>query len=79
AGMEYLALAWAEDTRNTSLRVNLFDPGPMATRLRLHAMPAEDRSRLASPDQVAPALAALCVPEEDRHASLISLHRSPGG
>lgn len=79
AGMEYLALAWAEETRNTSLRVNLFDPGPMATRLRLHAMPAEDRSSLPAPNEAAPALAALCLPEEGRHASLISLHRSPGG
>ncbi|MGH7087053.1 MAG: SDR family NAD(P)-dependent oxidoreductase [Acetobacteraceae bacterium] len=79
AGMEYLALAWAEETRNTPLRVNLFDPGPMATRLRLRAMPAEDRSLLPSPDEVAPALAALCLPEENRHATLISRPRSPGG
>ena len=79
AGMEYLALAWAEETRSTALRVNLFDPGPMATRLRLRAMPAEDRSRLSSPDEVAPALAALCLPDENRHASLISRCPSPGG
>ncbi|MGH7107502.1 MAG: SDR family NAD(P)-dependent oxidoreductase [Acetobacteraceae bacterium] len=79
AGMEYLALAWAEETRNTPLRVNLFDPGPMATRLRLRAMPAEDRSLLPTPDEVAPALAALCLPEENRHATLISRPRSPGG
>jgi len=79
AGMEYLALAWAEETRSTVLRVNLFDPGPMATRLRLRAMPAEDRSRLSSPDEVAPALAALCLPDENRHASLISRCPSPGG
>ncbi|MGH7101217.1 MAG: SDR family NAD(P)-dependent oxidoreductase [Acetobacteraceae bacterium] len=79
AGMEYLALAWAEETRNTPLRVNLFDPGPMATRLRLRAMPAEDRSLLPSPDEVAPELAVLCLPEESRHAALISRPRSPGG
>lgn len=71
AGMEYLALAWAEETRNTNLRVNLFDPGPMATRLRLRAMPAEDRSLLPSPDDAAPALAALCLPAETRHAALV--------
>jgi NAD(P)-dependent dehydrogenase (short-subunit alcohol dehydrogenase family) len=71
AGMEYLALAWAEETRNTNLRVNLFDPGPMATRLRLRAMPAEDRSLLPSPEDAAPALAALCLPEETRHGALI--------
>ncbi len=79
AGMEYLALAWAEETRNTRLRVNLFDPGPMATRLRLRAMPAEDRSGLPAPAEIAPALAALCLPEETRHAALISRAPSPGG
>ncbi len=79
AGMEYLALAWAEETRNTRLRVNLFDPGPMATRLRLRAMPAEDRSALPAPEEIAPALAALCLPEENRHAALISRAPSPGG
>jgi NAD(P)-dependent dehydrogenase (short-subunit alcohol dehydrogenase family) len=71
AGMEYLALAWADETRNTKLRVNLFDPGPMATKLRLHAMPAEDRSNLPLPEDAAPALASLCLPEETRHGALV--------
>lgn len=71
AGMEYLALAWAEENRKTRLRINLFDPGPMATRLRLRAMPAEDQSRLAAPEEVAPLLAALCLPDETRHACLV--------
>jgi len=77
AGMEYLALTWAEETRNTRLRVNLFDPGPMATRLRRHAMPAEDRSLLPKPEDVAPALAALCLPEESRCGALIGRPPSP--
>jgi NAD(P)-dependent dehydrogenase (short-subunit alcohol dehydrogenase family) len=80
AGMEYLALTWADETRNTSLRVNLFDPGPMATKLRLRAMPAEDRSLLPSSEDAAPALAALCLPEETRQGALIRLRpRSPDG
>ncbi|MDA8051454.1 MAG: SDR family NAD(P)-dependent oxidoreductase [Rhodospirillales bacterium] len=79
AGMEHLALTWAEEIRNTRVRVNLFDPGPMATKLRLRAMPAEDRSLLPNPANVAPALAALCIPEESRHAALISRPPSLGG
>ena len=82
AGMEYLALAWADETRNTPLRVNLFDPGPMATKLRLRAMPAEDRSNLPLPEDAAPALASLCLPEETRHGALIRFREpapSPAG
>jgi NAD(P)-dependent dehydrogenase (short-subunit alcohol dehydrogenase family) len=67
AGMEHLVLTWAEEVRTTRLRVNLFDPGVVATRLRAHAMPGEDPATLARPDDVAPALVALCLPSEQRH------------
>ena len=62
AAMHHLALSWAEEVRNTRCRVNLFDPGPVATRLRAEAMPGEDATRLAQPDDVAPAIVALCDP-----------------
>jgi NAD(P)-dependent dehydrogenase (short-subunit alcohol dehydrogenase family) len=70
AGMEHLVLTWAQELTNTPLRVNLFDPGPVATRMRLNAFPGEDRSALPLPEAVAPALAALCLPSEQRHAML---------
>ena len=47
------------------MRVNLFDPGPVATRMRAKAFPGEDRATLPQPDAVAPALAALCLPSRD--------------
>jgi hypothetical protein len=53
------------------LRVNLFDPGTVATRLRGQAMPGEDASTLPQPADIAPALAVLCVPTETRHGELI--------
>ncbi len=39
AGMEHLVLTWADEMRTTPVRVNLFDPGVVATRLRGQAMP----------------------------------------
>jgi NAD(P)-dependent dehydrogenase (short-subunit alcohol dehydrogenase family) len=71
AGMEHLVLTWAGELRQTRLRVNLFDPGTVATRLRGQAMPGEDPSTLRRPADVAPALAALCTPGESRHGELI--------
>lgn len=71
AGLEHLILSWAEETRTTRLRVNLFDPGVVATRLRAAAMPGEDPATLTTPAQVAPALVDLCRPGETRHGDVV--------
>ena len=70
AAMEHLVLAWAAETATTRLRVNLFDPGPTATRLRREAMPGE-HAALQRPEDVAPAIAALCAAGETRHGARI--------
>jgi NAD(P)-dependent dehydrogenase (short-subunit alcohol dehydrogenase family) len=72
AAAAHLALCWAEETRQTRLRINLFDPGPVATRLRSQAMPGEDPRGLPTPDAVAPAIVALCRPEETRHGEVMT-------
>jgi len=71
AAMEHLVLTWAAEVRATRLRVNLFRPGPVATRLRFQAMPGEDASTLPGPSDVAPALAMLCLPGEQRHGQVV--------
>jgi NAD(P)-dependent dehydrogenase (short-subunit alcohol dehydrogenase family) len=73
AGLEHLVLAWAEETRTNRLRVNLFDPGVVATRLRRAAMPGEDASTLRKPADVAPRLADLCGPAETRHGAVVRI------
>lgn len=52
-GMEGLVRAWAEENEQSSLRVNLFDPGPTATDMRAEAMPGEDPATLPSAEIVA--------------------------
>jgi NAD(P)-dependent dehydrogenase (short-subunit alcohol dehydrogenase family) len=71
AGMEHLVQTWAQEVAITAVRVNLFDPGPVATRMRSNAFPGEDRTALPAPDAVAPALAALCLPAEERNGALV--------
>ena len=74
AAMEYLALSWADEIGTiTPIRVNLFDPGPVATRLRRAAYPGEVASALPRPEAVAPALAALCLSTETRHGEIVGL------
>jgi NAD(P)-dependent dehydrogenase (short-subunit alcohol dehydrogenase family) len=73
AGMEHLVMTWAQEVEATPLRVNLFDPDIVATKMRAAAMPGEDPSTLPQPADVAPALAALCLPSESRHGARILL------
>jgi NAD(P)-dependent dehydrogenase (short-subunit alcohol dehydrogenase family) len=72
AALEHLALTWADEVGSTTrLRVNLFDPGPMATRLRMAAFPGESPASLPPPQAVAPKLATLCLPTETRNGALV--------
>jgi NAD(P)-dependent dehydrogenase (short-subunit alcohol dehydrogenase family) len=75
AGLEHLVLCWAEETKGQALRINLFDPGATATRMRAMAMPGEDPSRLPAPAEMAGPIADACMPGEMRHGALISGRR----
>ncbi len=73
AGMEHLVQTWAQEVAKTPLRVNLADPGVVATKMREQAMPGEDPATLPRPAEIAPALAALCLPAETRHGARIEI------
>jgi NAD(P)-dependent dehydrogenase (short-subunit alcohol dehydrogenase family) len=73
AGMEHLAMTWAQEVEATPLRVNLVDPGIVATKMRAAAMPGEDPSTIPQPAAVAPGIATLCLPSETRHGARILL------
>jgi NAD(P)-dependent dehydrogenase (short-subunit alcohol dehydrogenase family) len=70
AAAAHLVLTWAAEVATTKLRVNLFDPGPMRTRLRAAAFPGEDPGLVPVPGAAAAALVALCLPEETRHGEV---------
>ncbi|MBC7800260.1 MAG: oxidoreductase, partial [Gemmatimonadaceae bacterium] len=59
------------ESATTNLRVNLFDPDVVATRMRADAMPGEDPTTLAKPADVAPSLADLCEPGEMRQGQRV--------
>ena len=54
AALEELALTYSAECSITNIKVNLIDPGPVATAMRAQAMPGEDPKTLPSPDDVAP-------------------------
>jgi NAD(P)-dependent dehydrogenase (short-subunit alcohol dehydrogenase family) len=62
AALETLARVWANETASTSLRINLFNPGPTRTRMRASIFPGEDPLTLDTPEQVAEFILPMCQP-----------------
>ncbi len=63
AAVNAMVQVWAAETSKTKLRVNLFSPGPIRTRMRAQAMPGEDPLSLETPEQVAESIVAMCLPD----------------
>jgi len=62
SALEMLARIYAAENATTNIRVNLFNPGPIRTRMRAHAMPGEDPMTLDTPEQAAEKVVELCLP-----------------
>ncbi|HSI42201.1 MAG TPA: SDR family NAD(P)-dependent oxidoreductase [Xanthobacteraceae bacterium] len=64
AALEVLGRTWAAEVANLSnLKVTLFNPGPVATRMRAKAFPSENQATLPTPEAVAAAILPLCLPD----------------
>jgi NAD(P)-dependent dehydrogenase (short-subunit alcohol dehydrogenase family) len=61
AALETLVRVWANETARTNLRVNLFSPGPIRTRMRAQVFPGEDPMTLDTPEQAAEYIVPMCA------------------
>jgi NAD(P)-dependent dehydrogenase (short-subunit alcohol dehydrogenase family) len=62
AALEALARVWANETASTPLRINLFSPGPIRTRMRATVFPGEDPLTLDTAEQAAELIVPMCLP-----------------
>lgn len=62
-GTESLSQILASEHRHTNLRSNCINPGPVRTKMRLEAYPAEDRDALKGPDEILAAYIYLLGPD----------------
>ncbi|MBS0529944.1 MAG: SDR family oxidoreductase [Proteobacteria bacterium] len=62
AALDALVRVWANETATTPIRVNLFSPGPIRTRMRAIVFPGEDPTTLDTPAQVAEFIVPMCLP-----------------
>ena len=63
AALEALVRVWAHETASTAIRVNLFNPGPIRTRMRASVFPGEDPMTLDTPEQAAEFIVPMCAPD----------------
>ncbi|MDX2289616.1 MAG: SDR family NAD(P)-dependent oxidoreductase [Hyphomicrobiaceae bacterium] len=62
AGLEAMARTYAAEVASTPIRVNIVNPGPIATQMRAKAFPGEDQATLAKPAEIAPLFVELSLP-----------------
>src|SRR5919202_5561083 len=65
AALEALVKTYAAELQISRARVNLFNPGPIRTRMRASAMPGEDPTTLDPPEAAAPFILDLVAPDFD--------------
>lgn len=71
AALEMMVRSYAMEIASSNLRVNLIDPGIVATKLRVQAFPGEDQSTLTPPDAITDAFVALAEPACTRHGEIV--------
>ena len=71
AGLEMLVRVYAEETKGTSILVNLVDPGPVHTDMRAEAVPGEDKSKLPLPVEITNIFVELSSPNCRHHGALL--------
>jgi NAD(P)-dependent dehydrogenase (short-subunit alcohol dehydrogenase family) len=73
AGLEALVRTYADEVANTTVRVNLVNPGPTRTRMRAQAFPGEDPGTLKTPEDIADTFVRLAEPACTDHGRLFDL------
>ncbi|MET3589454.1 NAD(P)-dependent dehydrogenase (short-subunit alcohol dehydrogenase family) [Bartonella silvatica] len=76
AALEALSRCWAEELKQTPIKVNCVDPGATRTAMRAQAMPGEDPQTLPSPQEVAAKIVHLCSPDLKETGRLFNVRKN---
>lgn len=63
AALEALVRTYAAEIRPSKVTANLFNPGPIRTRLRAQSAPGEDPETLSPPEAVVPDIVRMVAPD----------------
>ncbi|WP_020398847.1 SDR family NAD(P)-dependent oxidoreductase [Kordiimonas gwangyangensis] len=74
AALEELVLTYAAESKISGVKVNMVDPGPIATHMRAKAVPGEDPASLPKPADIAPLFVELASPTCEKSGERISFY-----
>ena len=72
SALEAMGRTWAAESEQTNMKINMLDPGAMATGMRASAFPGEDQTTLPKTEDVAPLIVEMLGSEFAPHGALIS-------
>jgi len=72
AALDALVRTYAAECANTPVRVNLFSPGGVNTRMYAAAFPGADLTKLRAPEDIAPQIVELALPSETRNGEIVA-------
>lgn len=72
AALECLVKTYAHELEDTSVRVNLLNPGPVRTAMRAKAFPGEDPQKLPAPEELVPLVLELVSPACDFSGQVVN-------
>jgi len=73
AALETLARTYANETADSTVRVNIVDPGATATAMRAEAYPGEDQANLQRPEDVAEVILRLVLPSCEKTGEIVGV------
>ncbi|WP_406604531.1 SDR family NAD(P)-dependent oxidoreductase [Bartonella gliris] len=76
AALEIIARCWAEELKQTPIKINCVDPGATRTAMRAQAVPGEDPQTLPSPQEVAEKIVHLSSPDLKETGKLFNVRKN---
>ncbi|EJF81611.1 Uncharacterized oxidoreductase yciK [Candidatus Bartonella washoeensis] len=76
AALETIARCWAEELKQTPIKINCVDPGATRTAMRAQAIPDEDPQTLPSPQEVAAKIVHLSSPYLKETGKLFNVRKN---
>ncbi len=73
SALETMAMVYADETRQTNMRVNILDPNTVRTDMRAAAKPGEDPQSLPSPEDITDDFLQLAADDCMHHGEIIRI------
>ncbi len=73
AALESMVRVYADENRQTNLKINMIDPGAVRTDMRASAKPGEDPMSLPHPDDIVDVFLDLASPSCTKHGEVVSV------